>query len=422
MGTEILKRTFYKHSLFEISTGDFILLVKVERENAMKNRTWLSLAIIITLSGLSLNACSYSFQVLTTPVDSEPTAAQTPIPPIATQTDVPPTLVPPSATPTLISIGADTISMLEIFESFELGDVVRSVAFTPDGKTLAAVGGNTDDYAIHVWDVASGQTIGILGGHHDIVWDLAFSPDGMLLASVSSDGTAQVRDWRAGDIEKILNFPGQVVSVSFSPDGQALAVGGVDESQNQIQNAAIWTYSVGTWEPQLKLPEYMNISAMAYSPRGGTLVGGGTSRNLQVWRTDNGKSLFTLSHAHQVSEAAISPDSSTVATGTCITVVNTECTDGGVWLWDLPSGKLKQKLAGFPNMVEDLSFSADGSTLIVGSRDGTLRIYATSDYSPLFEVASPGGVQTLAVSPDGGLLATGGVDGEVYVWKIVYHP
>jgi len=142
-----------------------------------------------------------------------------------------------------------------------------------------------------------------------------------------------------------------------------------------------------------------------------------------VWHTDNNNApQFTLNHAHQVSKAAISPDGSTVATGTCATVVNSDCTEGAVWLWDLPTGKLLKKLGGFPNMVESLAFSADGSALIVGSRDGTLRVYATSDYQSVFEVAAPGGIDTLAVSPDGGWLATGGGNGQVNLWKIVYHP
>jgi len=386
----------------------------------MKQRQLLFSALIVTLlSGLSLNACSYTFEVLSTPTSPPPTATGTSIPP--TFTDVPPTLAP-SATPTLISIRADTIYMLEIFKSFEMGEIVRSVDFTPDGTALAAAGGQTEDFAIHIWDVASGQPIGILGGHHDIVWDVAFSPNGEMLTSVSSDGTAQVRDWRNGDILKVLNFPSEVVSVSFSSDGQTLAVGGVDESQNQIQNASIWTYSVGSWNPQLKFYEFLNITAMAYSPKGGTLIGGGTSRNVQVWRTDNGARLLTLNHAHQVLEVAISPDGLTAATGTCMTYVGGDCSNGEVWLWNLSTGRLMQKLAGFPNMVESLAFSADGSALIVGSRDGTLRVYATSNYQSVFEVLSPGGINSLALSSDSGLLATGSNNGQVHLWKIVYRP
>jgi WD40 repeat protein len=312
--------------------------------------------------------------------------------------------------------------MLEIFNSVELGDVVRSLAFTPDGTALAAAGGNTGNVPIRIWDAVDGHPLALLGGHNGIVWGMAFSPDGRMLATVSSDQTAQIHDWRNGDILKVLTFPGQVVSVAFSPDGQTLAVGGVDEPLNQIQNAAVWTYAVGSWELRLKLTEFLNITALAFSPGGGTLVGGGTSRNVQVWRTGDGSPQFTLSHAHQVSEAAISPDGSTVATATCLTTLNADCTEGGIWLWDLPSGKLIRKIGGFPDFVESVAFSVDGSTLIAGSRDGTLRLYAASDYETHFETFSPGGIDALALSPDGTLLATGGSDGRVHLWKVLYRP
>ena len=384
----------------------------------MKQRKWYLPIIVFVLSSLLLNACSFSVEVLSTPTSSPPTF--TSLPP--TFTPVPVTFVAPSVTPTLISIRADTIYMLETFMSFQQGEIVHGLAFTPDGTALASAGGQTEDFTINIWEIASGQEIAILAGHSDNVWGVAFSPDGQMLASVSSDKTAKIWDWRNGDQLKTLDFPGEVVSVSFSPDGQSLAVGGVDEPLNQIRNAAIWTYAVGSWEALVKFPEYWNITAMAYSPKGGTLVGGGTSRNVQVWRTTDGTPVFTLSHAHQVGKAAISPDGSTVATATCETVVNSECTEGGVWLWDLPSGRLIRKLTDFPHIVVEVAFSADGSTLVAASRGGTLRFYSTSDYQTLFEIASPAGVSALALSADGGLLATGSTDGQVHLWKIVYRP
>ncbi|HSB00238.1 MAG TPA: WD40 repeat domain-containing protein [Anaerolineales bacterium] len=312
--------------------------------------------------------------------------------------------------------------MLEISDSFELPDIVRSLAFTPDGAVLAVAVGNDEDFSVHLWDAVNGESLGTLDGHTGIVWDVAFSPDGEMLASVSSDRTAKVWDWRNKTLLKSLDFPGEVVSVRFSPDGQTLAVGGVDELQNQIQNAAIWTYSVGSWKPLLKLPEYLNVSAMAYSPKGGILIGGGASRNIQVWNASDGVRISTLNHAHQVSRVAISPDGSTLASATCETVVYPECADGGVWLWDLPSGKLLRKLTGFHDFVENVAFTADGSSLIAASRDGTLRFYDTTNYQSLFELTSPGGISALAISPDGGLLGTGNNNGEVHLWKIVYHP
>jgi WD40 repeat protein len=129
-----------------------------------------------------------------------------------------------------------------------------------------------------------------------------------------------------------------------------------------------------------------------------------------------------LNHSHQVGDIAISPDGSTVATATCITVVSAECTDGGIWLWDLPSGRLLRKLSGFPNGVESVEFTADSSMLIAASRFGMLRFYSTADYSSVYETTPPGGNGVLALSADNGLLATSSNSGEVRLWKVVNRP
>jgi WD40 repeat protein len=152
------------------------------------------------------------------------------------------------------------------------------------------------------------------------------------------------------------------------------------------------------------------------------LIGGGASRNVQVWRTSDGTSIFTLNHAHQVLSAAVSPDSSIAATGTCAMTLNEQCTEGSIWLWDLSTGRLINRLADFPSMVETVAFSTDGSLLLAASRDGMLRVYDTSNYELTFVAAPPGGNGTLAISPDGSLLATGGVKGDIRLWKVVYHP
>lgn len=374
--------------------------------------------IVFLFTTFLLLACSFTVTVIPTSTAFAPTFT----PPPPTHTNVPLTFAPPSVTPTLISIREDTFYQLEIFRSFGQGEYLRSLAFTPDGTVLASTAGNTGEYDIYLWDVASGRKIGTLEGHTGIVWELAFSQDGEMLASVSSDKTAKVWDWQNDELLKTLDFPGEVASVRFSPDGQSLAVGGVDEPQNQILNAAIWTFTVDTWELQTKFSEFWNISALVYSPDGSTLVGGGTSRNLQVWRIDDPNPVFTLNHAHQVSEAVITPDGSTLATATCTSDVNGECTEGSVWLWDLSTGRLIRKVAGLPNVIVNLAYTADGSALIVGSRDGTLRFLDISDYVSRFEALSPGLIGALALSPDSGLLATGGRQGEIHLWKVMYRP
>lgn len=385
----------------------------------MRQPTWTRLFLSFIPLTLALLACTFTVDVIATPTPVVPTFTSLP----STATGIPTqTLIPPSATPTLIAIRLGMTSMLDNFATFQGGEIPRVVAFSPDGAFVAEAGGNTEDFAIRIWNVATEEPVGILGGHSNFVAGLAFSPDGQYLVSASEDQAAIVWDWVNGEQLKQLEFPGGVYSVSFSPDGQTLAIGGVDEPENQIRNAAIWTFAVGSWEPQLKFREYWNVTSMAYSPDGGVLVGGGTSRNVQVWSTSDGTSLFTLSHAHQVSDIAISPDGSTVATATCITVVNSNCTEGGIWLWNLPSGRLMRHLSGTPFAVEGVEFTADGSLLIAATRFGMLRFYSTADYQPVYDTTLPDGNSVLALSRDSGLLATSSNNGEVRLWKVVDHP
>ena len=93
-----------------------------------------------------------------------------------------------------------------------------------------------------------------------------------------------------------------------------------------------------------------------------------------------------------------------------------------MWLWDLTNGRLIIQLDGFPDTVENVTFSADGSFLIAASRDGLLRLYDAATYELAFVADPPGGNGVMALSPDGGLLATGGSSGEVRLWKVVARP
>lgn len=72
---------------------------------------------------------------------------------------------------------------------------VWSVAFSPDGKTLAASGSRGP---IKLWDVKTGKEKATLTGHRNIVSSVAFSPDGKTLASGSNDMTIRLWDVKSG--------------------------------------------------------------------------------------------------------------------------------------------------------------------------------------------------------------------------------
>jgi WD40 repeat protein len=68
----------------------------------------------------------------------------------------------------------------------------RAMAFSPDQRILATADPSRND--IHVWNAATGESLGLLSGHRGGVWSLTFSPDGTRLASGSADTTALVWD------------------------------------------------------------------------------------------------------------------------------------------------------------------------------------------------------------------------------------
>jgi WD40 repeat protein len=289
------------------------------------------------------------------------------------------------------------------------------LAFSSDGSTLASAGGNSYDFIIRVWDVANRQFLRTLEGHTGIVWMLAFSPGGELLASASSDGTVRVWDWKRGTLMRTLSFPHEMVSVGFSPDGSTLAAGGVFE----WPDAAIWTFSVRDLQEQMKVFEFWNIPDLAYTPDGQLLVGGGTSRNVGVWRASDGAMEFTLPHAGQVTSLDISPDGGTLATGLCeIADASLNCTRGAVWLWNLQTGENFSALSDFSDWVDAVEYSPDGSVLFVGSRDGFVTVYATQDFLILNEYRVPAGHGQFAISPNGTYLATIGDGESIHIWAV----
>ncbi len=97
-------------------------------------------------------------------------------------------------------------------------DRVRSVAFSPDGKTILT--GSWDKMA-RTWDAASGEPLGVVLEHSGWVNSVAFSPDGKTILTGSSDGTAQLWDAATGrPLGPPLEHPSVVTSVAFSPDAR----------------------------------------------------------------------------------------------------------------------------------------------------------------------------------------------------------
>jgi len=279
------------------------------------------------------------------------------------------------------------------------GYAVESVAFSPDGKLLAA---GSDDNSVILWDVASGKEVNTLNGHGHLryIRSVAFSPDGKLLASESDNFTVVLWDVASGQaVNTLTGNTSYVDSVAFSPDGKLLA--SVSDSI-----VILWDVASGQEVRMLKGTPPGYIESVAFSRDGKLLASasagayGQTDSTVILWDVASGKEVNTLArYTSNVDSVALSPDWKLLAAGSM--------KDNTVILWNVASGQEVRTLKDHTLVdVIRVAFSPDGKLLLAAGS-----IYPTVT---LWDVASGqevgtldiGAVSNVAFSADGKLLAS----------------
>ncbi len=321
------------------------------------------------------------------------------------------------------------------------------VAFSPDGRTLAILGGN----AVHLIDIETGQsrfgrlpvpeqTMVIvfspdsqLFATHSVMngcqlWrtatgkplgqtlqhnrqnnatmigcrSVAFSPDSKLLATAGADGTVWLWNTANGRAHAgPLAHGGEVNEVAFSPNGSWLASAGISGI------GRLWDVATGQVHgPELKAGG--SLHHILFTPDSQRVITLSVS-NVKVWESETGSLLKQLISGWSAG-SALSPDGKTLAIG---------MVDWHVHFRDIETGQAVGQTLHQGGRINSIKFSPDGKRLAVLSNHSTTIIDDIDGPAPMSAVLVGTDGKMLAWSPDGGLLAA---SGRVELWRVEDRP
>lgn len=174
-------------------------------------------------------------------------------------------------------IGADkNTSICSICKSEEGFRMVVALAFSPDGKTLAA---RDDKGIIEIWNMTTGKnTATLFDNTGSGPFSVAFSPDGKTIASGGADKTIKFWDVITGKdtAATLRGHSAEVFSVAFSPDGKTLASCGYEKT------VKLWDVATGKNIANLDTGS-IAVNCVVFSPDGKTLASAGHDGTIKLW-------------------------------------------------------------------------------------------------------------------------------------------
>ena len=283
---------------------------------------------------------------------------------------------------------------------------VRALAWSPDGRVLAAGG---EDNMVRLWDMQTGREVGVWSGHSDVISALAWSPDGRTLASGSFDNTVRVwqveaKNWtRAAKVRVFAGDGFDFDALAWSKNGSVLAGGSGD--------GRIWMWNAQSGDV-LSITEGHRGAVQSLSfgqlDKRAVLLSSGSGGGTRLWDVKSGQPLEMVTRGSSA-VAALSGDSRIFAIGS-----------GAEISLLLSRDAVYRRAFNAPKTsVSALAFAPVGTLLAAGYYEGTTRLWdLVGNKAPRVLNGQGSAVRALAWSPNGQLLAVGSNDQSIEVWRV----
>ncbi len=284
------------------------------------------------------------------------------------------------------------------------GGALKSLAWSPDGQTLA-VGSGGLDFAVRLWDVATGKEIRAFEKQQTGFFQVAFSPDGSLVASVDRRGGLYLWDALTAKVRNVRKLSEQA-TVSFASNGKSFIT--IDEKGQAclLETATLKTLRVFSSGRGLQAPQVH----VAWSADGKIVAAADTSDKLRLFEVLTGNVLHTLDLPGPIDHLSISPDNRLLATAGKDKIAR---------LWNIADCNMPAELEGHTRPIKGAAWSPDSKTLATISGDKTARLWDVRTRKEFLTFTHPhaaagdqGNIQCVAFSPDGKLVASIGIDGD----------